>query len=121
MRDPTKRFGRYLQRWWDAQLQAADDGGPLRGRDVEALASEFRRAAQFEVAQAAFLHRRPDAATAAAVVGRLQPPPSEGEAAVLTEALVRAGSSAQRVRTVTTAGALVTVLALVLRNVLRGR
>ena len=62
MRDPSARFSRYLQVWWERQLQ----GEPypcewLRGRDAGAIAHDFRRDAQFAVAQATFLLRRPDA------------------------------------------------------------
>ncbi|MCU1488810.1 MAG: hypothetical protein JWM85_215 [Acidimicrobiaceae bacterium] len=122
MADRRARFARYLQQWWDAQLQ----GGTYpqdwqRGRDGDALASEFRRAAQFEVTQAAFLHRRPSPTQAREVVDRLVPAPVESDAELLSGAIVRAGTSAQRVRATTAIGAVVTVAALVLRNILRGR
>jgi len=122
MPDHTARFSRYLQRWWDRQLQGATYPGQwLRERDEEALASEFRRDAQFEVAQARFLHRRPDRTVAREVVDRLLPMPIESDAEVLVGAIVAAGSTAQRVRATTAIGAVLTVFALVLRNVLRGR
>ena len=122
MRRPTERFARYLQRWWDAQLQ----GGAYptdwqHGRDVTELAHELRRDAQFEMAQAAFLHRRPGETLARELVDRLVPSPTEADAELLTGAIVRAGTTAQRVRASTLGGALLTVAALVVRNVLRGR
>lgn len=122
MPDRTARFQRYLQRWWDQQLQGGtypDDW--RRGRDAQMLASELRRAAEFEIVQAAFLHRRPSDAEARQVVDRLVPAPVESDAELLTTAVVRAGATAQRVRATTLAGAVVTVGALVVRNVLRGR
>ncbi len=91
-----------------------------RGRSVEALAAELRRDVPFEVAQVRLLHRRPDREAALAAVSGLVPPPGEADREVLVEAVVRAGGTAQKVR-VTTAGAMLTVLALVVRNVLRGR
>jgi hypothetical protein len=122
MRDPSARFSRYLQVWWDDQLQ----GEPypcewLHGREADAIAREFRRDAQFAVAQAAFLLRRPDARVAREVVERLEPPPVEADADVLVDAVVSAGATAQRVRTTTVFGAILTIAALVVRNILRGR
>jgi hypothetical protein len=122
MRDPSARFSRYLQVWWERQLQ----GEPypcewLRGRDAGAIAHDFRRDAQFAVAQATFLLRRPDARLAREVIDRLDPVPVEGDAAVLVDAVVSAGATAQRVRTTTVFGAVLTVAALVVRNILRGR
>ena len=122
MRRPAERFGRYLQRWWDAQLQ----GGAYptdwqHGRDAGELAHELRRDAQFEMAQAAFLHRRPDDALARELVDRLVPAPTETDTDLLAEAIVRAGTTAQRVRFTTVAGAILTVAALAVRNILRGR
>lgn len=122
MRDPSVRFSRYLQVWWDDQLQ----GEPypcewLRGRDAEGIAHEFRRDAQFAVAQAAFLLRRPDARVARAIIERLEPVPVEADTALLVEAVVSAGATAQKVRATTVLGAVMTIAALVLRNILRGR
>ncbi len=93
----------------------------LHGRDVDSLAHEFRRDAQFAVAQATYLHRRPDAESARQIIDRLVPVPIEADAQLLVEAIVRAGATAQKVRATTVIGAVVTVFALVLRNVLRGR
>jgi len=122
MRRPTERFARYLQRWWDAQIQGgAYPADWQHGRDVGAIASELRRDAQFEMAQAAFLHRRPGTELARELVDRLVPAPTEFDADLLAEAIVRAGASAQRVRATTVAGASLTVAALVVRNILRGR
>jgi hypothetical protein len=122
VRNRTARFSRYLQRWWESQLGTATYPGEwLGGRDATSIAHEFRRAAQFEVSQAAFLHRKPDAALARSLVDQLVPSPIEHDAELLTDAIVRAGQSAQRVRATTAIGAVVTVFALVLRNVLRGR
>ncbi len=116
------RFSRYLQSWWDQQLQGATYPGDwLHGRDSDALASEFRRAAQFEIAQARFLHHRPDEEAARAVVDQLIPQPTESDAEIVAAAIVRAGATAQRVRATTAIGAVITVFALVLRNILRGR
>ena len=122
MPDRTARFSRYLQLWWDRQLQGATYPGPwLRGRDKDSIASELRRDAQFELGQARFLHHRPDATLAREVVDRLVPVPVEADADVLVDALVAAGATAQRVRATTALGAVITVFALVLRNILRGR
>ena len=55
------------------------------------------------------------------MIDRLDPVPVEGDAAVLVEAVVSAGATAQRVRTTTVFGAVLTVAALVVRNILRGR
>jgi hypothetical protein len=122
VRNRTARFSRYLQRWWESQLGTATYPGEwLGGRDATSIAHEFRRAAQFEVSQASFLHRKPDAALARSLVDQLVPSPVERDAELLTDAIVRAGASAQRVRATTAIGAVVTVFALVLRNVLRGR
>jgi hypothetical protein len=122
---------RSLNRWWSRQLEAADagsgdtaaaaGGGWRRGRSVEVLAAELRRDLPFEIGQARFLHRRPDTGAAAAVVAELEPPPEGEDAEVLAEAIVRAGATARKVRVTTAAGAVLTVFALVLRNVLRGR
>lgn len=122
MRDPGTRFLRYLQRWWDRQLQGAPYPGDwLHGRDAEAVASEFRRDAQFELAQARFLHRRPNERSAREIVDQLLPTPIESDAELLVGAIVRAGATAQKVRATTAIGAMATVFALLLRNVLRGR
>ena len=122
MANSGARFGRYLQSWWDKQLHGATYPGEwLHGRDAEALASEFRRATQFEIAQARFLHWRPDPAAARAVVDQLIPELIETDAQLVVAAIVRAGQTARRVRTTTAAGAMLTVFALVLRNILRGR
>ena len=85
------------------------------------MASEFRRDRKFEVVQAALLHHRPDARGTREIVDRLVPAPIESDAELLVEAVVHAGATARRVRTTTAAGAMVTVSALVLRNILRGR
>jgi hypothetical protein len=122
MRNSTARFARYLQRWWEAQLQ--DEGYPAdwqHGRNADALASEFRRDAQFELVQARFLHHRPDQSSALMVVGQLVPVPDEDDTSLLATAIVRAGLTAQRVRTTGVVGASLTVCALVLRNILRRR
>ncbi len=122
MRNPGVRFGRYLQQWWERQLQGAPYPGDwLHGRDVESVASEFRRDARFELVQARFLHRRPNDTTAREVVDQLLPLPIEADAELLVAAIVRAGQTAQRVRATTAIGDSLTVFALVLRNVLRGR
>ena len=122
MRNPSARFSRYLQAWWDEQLEG--EKYPCewrRGRDSGAIAHEFRRDTQFAVAQAAFLLRRPDAGVARAVIERLEPVPVEADTALLVEAVVHAGATAQKVRATTVLGAVVTIAALVLRNILRGR
>jgi hypothetical protein len=122
MKNRTERFSRYLQQWWQAQLGSATYPGQwLNGRDTTAIAHEFRRAAQFEASQAAFLHRRPDAELARSVVDQLVPSPIEHDAEILVDAIVSAGASAQRFRATAAAGAVVTVFAIVARNVLRGR
>ena len=122
MRDPSTRFAKYLQRWWDAQLHGSVYPSEwLHGRDASNIASELRRDAQFEVSQASFLHRRPDHQQAREVVDHLLPAPIESDVEVLAEAIVRAGATAQKVRATTVIGATVTVFALVLRNILRGR
>lgn len=128
MRSSKARFGRYLQRWWESQVSRPLDGGGSRdetgwreGRSADDLASELRRDAQFEISQAAFLHRRPDRETAAQLVAMLVPEPSPEDSEVIVEAIVRAGSTAQKVRATTVIGAVLTVIALALRNVLRGR
>src|SRR5579875_747025 len=110
MRDPAARFRRYLQQWWEHQLQGAPYPADwLHGRDAEALASEFRRDAQFELAQARFLHRRPGETDARDVVDQLHPLPVEADADLLDEAVVRAGATAQKVRATTAIGAALTV------------
>jgi hypothetical protein len=122
VRDPSRRFSRYLQVWWDDQLQG--ESYPcewLHGRDAGAIAREFRRDAQFAVSQAAFLLRRPDERRAREVIVGLEPVPVEADAAVLVEAVVSAGATAQRVRATTVIGAILTITALVVRNILRGR
>ena len=90
-------------------------------RDASAIAREFRRDAQFAVAQGAFLLKRPGEAQAREIVERLMPAPTESDEAVLVEAVVRAGATAQRVRATTVIGAILTVVALAIRNVLRRR
>jgi len=75
----------------------------------------------FEISQSTFLYRRPDETDAAEAVATLVPSPGEEDTALLVAAVVRAGERARRVRATTGAGAVVTVFALVLRNVLRGR
>jgi hypothetical protein len=122
VRNPGARFGRYLQRWWETQLNGASYPSEwLQGRDASAIAREFRRDAQFAVAQGAFLHRRPGEGEAREIVERLVPAPIEADETVLVEAVVRAGATAQRVRTTTVAGAILTVAALAIRNILRRR
>lgn len=122
MADRKTRFARFLQRWWDRQLASAPSPEEWqRGRDEGAIAGELRRTAEFEIVQAAFLHRRPTKLEADAVVDQLVPAPSATDAELLSAAIVRAGATARRVRFSTIAGAAVTVGALALRNVLRGR
>jgi hypothetical protein len=122
MRNSSASFGRYLQHWWERQLEdSAYPSDWLHGRTAEALASEFRRDAQFELVQARYLHRRPDATSARALVDQLVPRPNEDDTELLASAVVRAGVTAQRVRTSGAIGASITVLALVLRNILRCR
>ena len=122
MRSPSSRFGKYLQQWWESQL----GGSPYpfdwtHGRDASAIAREFRRDAQFAVAQGSFLLRRPGEQDARDIVERLDPTPVEGDEEVLVEAVVRAGAAAQRVRATTVIGAILTVVALAVRNILRRR
>jgi hypothetical protein len=119
---PEPRFSRYLQKWWDHQLGGAPYPNEwLRGRDASAIAREFRRDAQFAVAQSAFLLRRPGEEQAREIVQRLVPAPVESDEALLTEAVVRAGAAAQRVRATTVIGALATIAALTIRSLLRRR
>lgn len=82
---------------------------------------EFRRDAQFAVAQSAFLLRRPGEDQAREIVERLVPAPVESDEALLIEAVVRAGAAAQRVRATTVVGALLTIAALTIRSLLRRR
>jgi hypothetical protein len=117
---PEPRFGRYLQKWWERQLGGgAYPSEWLRGRDASAIAREFRRDAQFAVAQSSFLLRRPGEDQAREVVERLVPAPVESDEALLVEAVVRAGAAAQRVRATTVLGALLTIAALTIRSLLR--
>ena len=55
------------------------------------------------------------------VIEKLEPVPDDQDAALLVEAVVSAGSTAQRVRATTVLGAVLTIMALVVRNILRGR
>ncbi len=122
MKDAHARFLDYLQKWWTAQIDAADGAaGWANGRDTHALASQFRRDPQFEIAQASLLHRRLSPFEARDAVDHLNPLPELTDAELLTDALVRASSTARRVRTTTAAGAVVTISALVLRRALRKR
>ena len=122
MRDAHVRFLQYLQKWWTVQINAAGGvTGWENGRDTHALASQFRRDPQFEIAQAGLLHRRLSPFEARDAVDHLDPLPEITDAELLTDALVRASSSARRVRTTTAAGAVLTVSALVLRRALRKR
>jgi hypothetical protein len=122
MRNSSAAFGRYLQSWWERQLDDATYPTDwLHGRTSEALASEFRRDAQFELVQARYLHRRPNAENAHLLVDQLVPTPTETDVELLVRAVVRAGVTAQRVRTSGAIGASITVLALVARNILRRR
>jgi hypothetical protein len=122
MKDAHDRFLTYLQRWWTDQLaQAEGDSDWRRDRDTHALASYFRRDPQFELAQAGLLHRRLSPFEVRDAVDHLDPLPSLRDAELLTDALVRASSTARRVRTTTAAGAVVTISALMLRNILRKR
>jgi hypothetical protein len=118
----TARLGRFLQRWWEGQLADGTYPGSWRKeRSAEQLASELRRDVHFELNQSTFLYRRPDEATAREAVASLVPAPDEADSALLVAAVVRAGGGARKVRATTGVGAVVTVFALVLRNILRGR
>jgi hypothetical protein len=122
MADRSARFSRYLQQWWQRQLDRAPEGEAwTHGRDAHAVAAEFRRDAQFEITQARFLLRRPDEAVARQVIATLEPAPSEDDVELLVAAIVRAGATAQRVRATTAASAALTVFALVTRGILRRR
>ncbi|HUY06595.1 MAG TPA: hypothetical protein VMU99_04995 [Acidimicrobiales bacterium] len=122
MKDAHARFLEYLQRWWAAQLGATGDAHTwTNGRDTHALAAQFRRDPQFEVAQAGLLHRRLSPFEARDAVDHLDPLPNVTDAELLTDALVRASSTARRVRTTTAAGAVITISALMLRRALRKR
>jgi hypothetical protein len=118
----SARFARYLQKWWERQLDSAPAGESwTHGRDAHAVAVEFRRDAQFEMSQARFLLRRPNEEVATAIVATLEPSPSEPDAELLVAAVVRAGATAQRVRATTAVGAGLTVVALVARSFIRRR
>jgi len=122
MRDAHARFFEYLQKWWTSQIDAAGGvTGWTNGRDTHALASQFRRDPQFEIAQAGLLYRRLSPFEARDAIDHLDPLPEATDAELLTDALVRASSTARRVRTTTAAGAVVTISALVLRRALRKR
>jgi hypothetical protein len=126
MADRSASFSRYLQRWWERQHDEADDAAdaeesPIAGRDPQTIAAEFRKDAQFEISQARFLLRRPNAENAAEVVRTLVPAPSPTDTETLIAAIVRAGATAQRVRVTTAASAGLTVTALVVRSILRRR
>jgi len=122
MKDAHSRFLSYLQQWWIRQIeQASTDEDWRQGRDTHALASQFRRDRQFEIAQAGLLHRRLSPFEARDAVDHLDPLPNLGDAELLTDALVRASSTARRLRTTTAAGAIVTISALALRRTLRKR
>lgn len=118
----TARLGRFLQQWWEHQLSDAGESASWRrDRSAEQLAAELRRDVHFELSQSTLLHRRPDEAAAREAVGALVPAPDEADCALIVAAVVRAGGGARKVRATTGIGAVVTVFALVLRNVLRGR
>lgn len=122
MADRGARFARYLQKWWERQLNAVSgDDSWVRGRDALAIAAEFRRDAQFEIAQARFLLRRPKEEIARTIVGQLEPRPSDPDVELIVAAIVRAGATAQRIRATTLASGGLTVLALVIRSILRRR
>lgn len=122
MRDAHARFLEYLQSWWTAQIGAEGGlAGWARGRDTHALASQFRRDPQFEIAQAGLLHRRLSPFEVRDAVDHLHPLPEIADLELLTDALIRASSTARRVRTTTAAGAIVTISALVLRRAIRKR
>ena len=122
MRDAHARFLEYLQKWWSAQISAAGGADSwANGRDTHALSAQFRRDPQFEIAQAGLLHRRLSPFEARDAVDHLEPLPEVTDAELLTDALVRASSTARRVRTTTAAGAVLTISALVLRRALRKR
>jgi hypothetical protein len=116
------RLARFLQRWWESQLEEEPYPGNWRKeRGAEQLASELRRDVHFELVQSTLIHRRTDEQAARAAVAALVPAPDEQDAALIVAAIVRAGGGARKVRATTGAGAVVTVFALVLRNILRGR
>jgi len=122
MSQSSERLNRFLQRWWEAQLDGVQYPTDWRHeRGVEQLASELRRDVHFELSQSTFLHRRPDEEIAKVAVASLSPVPDADDTALIVAAVVRAGSGARKVRTTTGVGAVLTVTALVLRNLLRGR
>jgi hypothetical protein len=122
MSKQTARLTRFLQHWWEGQL--VDGAYPSewrRERSAEGLASELRRDIHFELNQTTLLHRRPSEEAARDAVSALVPAPSDEDADLLVAAVVRAGGRARTVRATTGVGAMITVFALVLRNILRGR
>lgn len=116
------RLGRFLQHWWEQELAGREYPCDWRReRSAEQLAAELRRDVHFELSQSAFLYRRPDEQTVRGAVSALVPSPDERDESLLVAAFVRAGGGARTVRSATGVGAVVTVFALVLRNILRGR
>ncbi len=118
----TARLGRFLQHWWEEQLAGREYPCDWRReRSAEQLAAELRRDVHFELSQSTFLHRRPDERTVREAAASLVPAPDPRDEDLLVAAFVRAGGGARTVRSATGVGAVVTVCALVLRNILRGR
>ena len=116
------RLKAYLENWWHQfDTEDSDTKKNLSDFSVNDLAQEFRQDKAFRRLEISSFSSLPNFSVIFNLVKSLSPTPSDEEAALIAGALMRAEKGNKVLKKTTFIGALVTVVALALRNILRGR
>jgi len=117
-----QRFENYLENWWaDVVATSEEASNHLDAFTIDMLISKFRTDKSFRKLQMLSMSRMPDFEILFSSVKSLIPCPTDGEAAMITTALLRADKGNKMLKKTTVIGAIFTVVALSVRNILRGR
>jgi len=117
-----QRLENYLENWWaDIVAASRSKDNHLDGCSIEMLISQFTSDKSFRKLQMLSLKRMPDFEILSSSVKSLIPYPTDEETAMITTALLRADKGNKMLKKTTVIGAIFTVVALSVRNILRGR
>ncbi|MCL5048705.1 MAG: hypothetical protein M1374_08030 [Firmicutes bacterium] len=117
-----KRLQNYLINWWrQFNADSLETKNRLTDSTVNDVAENFKQDKAFRRLEISTLSSLPNFAVLLNLVKSLSPTPSDEEAALIASALMRAEKGNKVLKKTTFAGALLTVVALALRNILRGR
>ncbi len=117
-----RRLTNYLTNWWTNKADSFSKNaeGP-QIVDIESLTTEFKHDRAFRKLQLTSPGGLPDFEVLFNIVKSLAPSPTDEEATLIATALLRVDKGSKMLRKTTVLGAVLTVVALSIRNILRGR